>query len=120
MKVLLVEDVAFNSLLAKKMLTNWNAEVTIAENGLLAVEKVRNNKYDLILMDVQMPVMDGLTASREIRKFNDVVPIFPLTASTSAEMQAKFLKIGIKEFIFKPINPDTLHRTLLKQAGRLA
>ncbi len=122
-KILLVEDVAFNSILAKKMLTNWNAHVTIAENGKNAVEEAKNNKYDLILMDVQMPVMDGLTASAEIRKFNQEIAIFPLTASTSAQMQAEFRSIGINEFIFKPINPDNLHKTILKfltSRGRVA
>ncbi len=115
LKILLVEDVEFNSILAKKMLTNWGAEVSVAENGLKAIDKVRTEKFDLILMDVQMPVMDGLTASREIRKFNKEIPIFPLTASTSAKMQEEFKEMGISDFIFKPINPDNLHRTILKQ-----
>jgi CheY-like chemotaxis protein len=113
-KILLVEDVEFNALLARKMLTNWNASVTLAENGAVAVEKVKNERFDLILMDVQMPVMDGLTASAEIRKFNKDIPIFPLTASTSANMQEEFMTIGIVEFIFKPINPDNLHNTIFK------
>lgn len=113
-KILLVEDVEFNALLARKMLTNWNASVTLAENGAVAVEKVKNGQFDLILMDVQMPVMDGLTASAEIRKFNKDIPIFPLTASTSANMQEEFMSIGIVEFIFKPINPDNLHNTIFK------
>ncbi len=113
-KVLLVEDVTFNAILASKMLSNWNADVTLAENGAIAVDKVKNGNFDLVLMDVQMPVMDGLTASTEIRKFNKSIPIFPLTASTSADMQAQFKSIGIVDIIFKPINPDTLHRTILK------
>ena len=114
LKILLVEDVEFNAILAKKMLSNWNAVVTVAGNGIIAVDKVRNNDYDLILMDVQMPLMDGFTASNEIRKFNTTTPIFALTASTSIGMQNEFGKIGVVDFIFKPINPDNLHRTIHK------
>ena len=111
-RILLVEDVFFNAMLARKMLNNWNAVVDIAENGLIAVEKARKEKYDLILMDVQMPVMDGLTATTEIRKFNPDIPVFPLTASTSTDMQEKFIRLGVNEFIFKPINPDSLFNTI--------
>ncbi len=113
-KILLVEDVSFNAILAKKMLTKWNAEVDLAENGQIAVEKVKANHYDLVLMDVQMPVMDGLTASSEIRKFNSDINIIALTASTSPEMQEQFKIFGVDEFIFKPINPETMQKTLNK------
>ena len=113
-RILLVEDVFFNALLARKMLSNWNAQVDIVENGQLAVEKVQHEKYDLVLMDVQMPVMDGLTATTEIRKFDKYLPIFPLTASTSTEMQEKFSRLGVTDFIFKPINPDNLFSTISK------
>ena len=116
---MLVEDVFFNALLAKKMLNNMNAEVVIAENGLVAVELVRKEHFDLILMDVQMPVMDGYTASMEIRKFNLNVPIFPLTASTSQGMQERFASIGITDFIFKPINPDNLFTTIQRKFSKI-
>ena len=118
-RILLVEDVFFNALLAKKMLNNMNAEVVIAENGLVAVELVRKEHFDLILMDVQMPVMDGYTASMEIRKFNLNVPIFPLTASTSQGMQERFASIGITDFIFKPINPDNLFTTIQRKFSKI-
>jgi signal transduction histidine kinase/ActR/RegA family two-component response regulator len=113
-RVLLVEDITYNAMLAKKMLTNWNAQVTIADNGLKAVEKVKMNEFDIVLMDVQMPVMDGITATKEIRKFNQEINIFPLTAAVDAEIQAEFAELGANEFILKPINPDSLRKTLLK------
>jgi signal transduction histidine kinase/CheY-like chemotaxis protein len=87
--ILLVEDVEFNVMFAKKLLSNWNALVDVAENGLVAVEKIRTNDYAIVLMDIQMPVMDGLTASMKIREFNNKVPIVALTASTSSELQEK-------------------------------
>lgn len=113
-RVLIVEDVEFNTLLARKMVQSWNCIPDTAENGLIAVEKVKNGDYDIILMDVQMPVMDGLTATTEIRKFNDEIPIIALTASTSTELQQNFKELGVNDFIFKPIHPDSLHKILFK------
>lgn len=117
-RVLLVEDVEFNAKLAKIMLSKWNAQVTIACNGVEAIEKAKAEEFDIILMDVQMPIMDGFTASEEIRKLNIQTPIYPLTASTSMQMQARFNVLGINEFVYKPINPDSLHKTILKSILR--
>ncbi len=113
-KILLVEDVEFNALLARKMLQRWQVDATHVVNGLLAVEATRNNDYDAILMDVQMPVMDGITASSEIRKFNSDVIIIALTASTSPAMQEKFNSLGISGFVYKPIDADYLYKTLVR------
>ncbi len=113
-KILLVEDVEFNVLLAQKILTRWNAEVSWAENGLVAVQKMKENEYDIVLMDLQMPVMDGLTASSEIRKFNTNTPILALTASTSIEVQDRVFGSGMTDFISKPLNPGYLYDTILK------
>ena len=108
LKILLVEDVEFNIFVAEMMLNNWNAKVDKAENGLIAVEKVQNNKYDLILMDIQMPIMDGYTATKEIRKFNTSTPIIALTASISIDIQEKADEVGMNGFITKPFNPNEL------------
>ena len=113
-KILLVEDVEFNALLARRMLQRWEADVTHVVNGLLAVEATKANDFDMILMDVQMPVMDGITASTEIRKFNKDVVIIALTASTSPAMQEKFNLIGISGFVYKPIDADLLYKTLVR------
>jgi len=113
-RILLVEDVEFNVLLAQKILTRWNAEVTTAENGLVAVGKMKKGEFDIVLMDLQMPVMDGLTASMEIRKFNTQTPIIALTASTSIEVQERVFGSGMTDFVSKPLNPSYLYDTILK------
>ena len=113
--VLLVEDNQFNVILAKKFLAKWKLEVDHAENGQIAVDLLRENpdKYHIVLMDLQMPVMDGYTASREIRTFNTKIPIIALTASALMEVQKKVLDAGMNDFITKPFNPKDLHRKIL-------
>ena len=106
--ILLVEDVEFNIFVAEMMLTNWNAKIDKAENGKVAVEKMKNNKYDLVLMDIQMPVMDGYTATEEIRKFDKTTPIIALTASLSIDIQERADEVGMNGFITKPFNPVEL------------
>jgi len=109
-KILLVEDVEFNVMVAQRMLRNWNAEVDLAENGAIAVEKVKQNHYDLILMDIQMPVMDGYTATSNIRKINKQIPIIALTASViTTDIEAKAVQIGMNGCLSKPFNPNTLY-----------
>ncbi len=112
--ILLVEDVEFNIFVAEMMLNNWNARVDKAENGAAAIVKVQQNKYDLILMDIQMPVMDGYTATQEIRKFDTKTPIIALTASISIDIQAKAGEVGMNGFITKPFNPNELY-TIIKK-----
>ncbi|MDR3681599.1 MAG: ATP-binding protein [Flavipsychrobacter sp.] len=113
--ILLVEDVEFNIMLAQKLLTNWNAIVTVAENGLIAVEMIKaGDKFDVILMDLQMPVMDGLTSAKEIRKLNAVVPIIAQTASTSSNIQELVFMSGMNDYVSKPLNPRYLYPTILK------
>ena len=82
--------------------------VDVANDGLMAVDKVRDNNYDVLLMDIQMPVMDGYTASKEIRKFNTNVPILALSASVFQEVKDKMLESGMNGFIFKPFDPRDL------------
>ena len=112
--ILLVEDVEFNIFVAEMMLNNWNAKVDKAENGYLAIEKIKNNHYDLVLMDIQMPVMDGYTATQEIRKFNTTIPIIALTASISIDIQEKATEVGMNGFITKPFNPNELFAIISK------
>jgi signal transduction histidine kinase/ActR/RegA family two-component response regulator len=113
-KILLVEDVEFNVLVAEKMLKIWNAVVEISNNGEEAVKKVKTGSYDIILMDLQMPVMDGYTASRCIREFDLTTPIIALTASASPDMQQKTLDYGMNDSISKPFNPNDLFETITK------
>ena len=113
-KILLVEDVEFNVMVAEMMLKNWNATVECAPNGKIAVEMAKQKEYDLILMDIQMPIMDGYTATSLIREFNTSVPIIALTASISMDNQEKASHIGMNGHITKPFNPNDLYSTILK------
>lgn len=114
MKLLLVEDVAMNVIMAKKILSKWNAVVDTAENGEVAVAMAKQNQYEVILMDLQMPVMDGFTATRQIRTFNHTVPVIALTASASSETQQEVSKAGMNGYVSKPFNPSDLYDVLSK------
>jgi len=107
-KVLLVEDNQINVMVGKQILEKANLVVDVAYDGLAAVNKVREEGYDVLLMDIQMPVMDGYEASMEIRKFNTTVPILALSASVFQEVKEKMFESGMDGFIFKPFNPEDL------------
>ena len=100
------------------MLINWKAEVDLAENGQIAIEMCKQNTYDIILMDLQMPVMDGITATLKIRDFNTEIPIVALTASSSFETQIDIKNCGMDDFIAKPFNPYVLFETIKKKVSK--
>ena len=113
LRILIVEDVATNLLLMKAFLANQNHAIDVAENGSIAVDKVQQNKYDLIFMDVQMPVMDGYVASRTIRDWEAKegrrsTPIVALTAHALPEEINKSIEAGCNEHMTKPIRKATL------------
>jgi signal transduction histidine kinase/ActR/RegA family two-component response regulator len=116
--ILLVEDVEFNVMVAEKMLQNWKATVDVASNGEIAVEKAKQNKYDIILMDLQMPVMDGYTATRKIRESNNTTPIIALTASITMDIQGRAMEFGMNDCITKPFNPNDLLAVIIKFANK--
>jgi signal transduction histidine kinase/CheY-like chemotaxis protein len=114
LRVLLVEDNLINVKVAEKILSQWNVTVDVALNGLIATEKYEPGKYDIILMDLAMPIMDGYEATINIR-FRDVsVPIIALTASASYGYLEKAMLLGINEYIIKPFNPKELNLKLRK------
>ncbi len=115
--ILLVEDVEFNVMVAEKMLQNWNAKVVVACNGEVAVEKAKSKKYDIILMDLQMPVMDGYTATSLIRAFDTKTPIIALTASITMDIQGRAYEFGMNDCITKPFNPNDLFSIIRKYAN---
>jgi CheY-like chemotaxis protein len=117
-RVLLVEDVKFNVLVAKKMMQNWEIVIDLAENGKIALDKVLSNQYDVILMDLQMPIMDGLTASREIRKLGSNIPIIALTASVSVDAETRAMESGMNGYLTKPFNPKDLFSAIQKAVKR--
>lgn len=107
-KVLLVEDTPFNILFTKQLLEGWNTVVDVAENGLIAVEMMQQKQYDIVLMDLHMPVMDGFTASMKIREFNDHTPIITLTATASEDVKSKLHEVGMQDYVIKPFDIDVL------------
>ncbi|MES2590562.1 MAG: ATP-binding protein [Bacteroidota bacterium] len=111
--VLLVEDNILNQILAKKVLNDWKWKVEIAENGKVAIEKLNDNDFDIILMDVQMPEMDGYEATQAIRsnlassKFN--IPIVAMTAHALAGEAQKCMEAGMNDYISKPFDKKVLY-----------
>jgi len=114
LKILLVEDYPTNILVAKKILNSWNVEVEVANNGLEALEIFQPNKYHLILMDIQMPEMDGYECTEHIRKIDSQIPIIALTASSSMSNYEFALSKGMNDFILKPFNPTELYQKIMK------
>jgi PAS domain S-box-containing protein len=121
LNVLLVEDNEINRIYADSLLRKWNCRVEVAENGKIAVEKLALQPFDLVLMDVQMPVMDGFEATRAIRMGPEParsVPILALTANASLKYADRCLEAGMDECISKPFTPDQLFRKLQKYKPR--
>ncbi|MBD3221469.1 response regulator, partial [bacterium] len=118
--VLLVEDNVFNQKVATRLLEELGCEVTVAEHGERAVELVTTEGYDLVLMDCQMPVMDGLEASRRIRALDDEarrrVPIVAMTANVVGDHRETCLAAGMDDFASKPINKKTLREVVERWA----
>lgn len=107
-KVLLVDDNLINVMVGKQILEKEKLIVEEANNGLMALNKCKDNTFDLILMDIQMPVMDGYISSSEIRKFDTKTPILALSANVFVEVKDQIKKSGMNDFIFKPFTPDDL------------
>ena len=107
-KVLLVDDNLINVMVGKQILEKSNLKVDVANDGLAALNLVKENTYDIVLMDIQMPIMDGYTATSEIRKFNTELPILALSANVFMEIKDKIEECGMDGFIFKPFTPEDL------------
>jgi CheY-like chemotaxis protein/nitrogen-specific signal transduction histidine kinase len=113
--VLLVEDNDINRLYAKSILKNWQCYTDTAENGLVALEKIKNQAYDVVLMDIQMPVMDGYETTKAIRLMNSQmrdVPVIALTANATKADVEKCMAAGMNDYLPKPFTPDDLYRKL--------
>jgi CheY-like chemotaxis protein/anti-sigma regulatory factor (Ser/Thr protein kinase) len=117
-RILVAEDNKINFFVANKFLTGWGVIVTHAENGQLALEKLEEQSFDLILMDLHMPVMDGIEATRIIRKSADPrinsIPIVALTAAIMSENHDKIDELNINDYVLKPFKPHDLFSRILK------
>jgi PAS domain S-box-containing protein len=111
-KVLVVEDNEVNSFIAIKFLKSWGLSTTLAENGQIALDILKENDFDLILMDLEMPVMSGYDATVAIRSLKNSakskIPIIALTASAMLDVQHKIFSLGMNGFVLKPFNPSEL------------
>ncbi len=115
-RILLVEDNEVNQLVARKILERTGLQVTVAGDGRQAVDRIFSEPFDLVLMDIQMPVMDGLAAAREIRRDGRfaALPIVAMTAHAMAQDREKSLAAGMNDHICKPLDLTELFRCLAK------
>ncbi|GAB4136544.1 MAG: hypothetical protein Tsb009_03660 [Planctomycetaceae bacterium] len=116
LNILVAEDDTFNQRVISRLLQKWGHSVTLANNGEEAIERHRDNEYDVILMDVEMPIMDGYEATRRIREaekqLQRTTPIFALTVHAIGDIRDNCLACGMNEFISKPISPEQLQEKL--------
>jgi CheY-like chemotaxis protein len=108
LSLLLVEDNQVNVMVAKQLLTRWKITVDIANNGKDALAWVQRKKYDLILMDLQMPEMDGFQSAETIRKAGILTPIFALSANVNSDARDNVIASGMNDYISKPFKPAEL------------
>ncbi|SEM07736.1 Signal transduction histidine kinase [Aquimarina amphilecti] len=113
-KILVAEDNKINQLVTKNLLKNIGCTCTMVENGIDAVQTLRKESFDLILMDINMPVMDGVQATLEIRVFDTTTPIIALTASELSEVSDECKKAGMNDLINKPLNKEDLRNCIIK------
>jgi len=113
-KVLVVEDIAINQLLMKTLLDDFGFERDMASNGKIAIEKLKRKSYDIILMDLQMPEMNGFEATEYIRtKMNSKIPIIALTADVTTVDLAKCKTVGMNDYIAKPVDEGVLYNKII-------
>jgi len=112
--ILLAEDNTFNANIARRFITGWGANMDVVADGWQAIEFVSRKKYDLILMDVQMPVLDGFACTRKIRKHFKDIPIIAVTASPKNEILQDILLCGMNDFVSKPFKPNELRSKILE------
>jgi CheY-like chemotaxis protein len=119
--ILLVEDGLANQKLAMGLLSKWGHNVSVAKDGREAIEKFKSDSFELILMDINMPGMDGLEATREIRRSEkgrqQHVPIVAMTAHALEGDRERFLAAGMDAYLAKPFRADEFHQALVSVFG---
>jgi signal transduction histidine kinase/CheY-like chemotaxis protein len=121
-KLLIAEDNLINVILAKEFMKQWDVDCDVAENGEIALRLVQTNNYDMVLMDLQMPEMDGYQTTTAIRKLEGDkyknLPILALTASAMLDIQDQAFTVGMNDYISKPFNPNELHRKIAAYSNK--
>lgn len=116
-KILLVDDAAFMRMRCSKLLTEHGYEISEAENGQMAVEKYQSWGPDLVLMDITMPVMDGIAATKQIKAIDPGAKVVMVSALGQQTMVIEAIKAGAKDFVVKPFEPDKILSTVKKFIG---
>ena len=117
-EVLVVEDNKINQMVTRKILQNNGYRCKVVEDGLSAIEILRNTKFDIILMDINMPIINGFETTRRIRQFDQETPIVALTAFDKEEITEEALSSGMNDIIIKPFEPIKLFQIISAQIGK--
>ncbi|MBS1532322.1 MAG: response regulator [Bacteroidetes bacterium] len=124
LRVLIAEDNMVNVMLMKKLLSKWGVTPTVAENGERAIEMVQYGNFDIILMDLQMPILNGFDAATEIRKMRDPkkanIPIIALTASALFDIKERVFSSGMNDYVSKPFKPEELREKMLSLVATIS
>ncbi|PUB16206.1 ATP-binding protein [Yoonia sediminilitoris] len=115
-RILLAEDNAINSEVAKALLESFGATVTVVENGQLVIGRLREQSFDFVIMNQQMPVMDGIAATQELRAMGCAAPMVSLTANAFAEDRQRCLDAGMDDFVAKPVTREKIAAILAQFA----
>jgi CheY-like chemotaxis protein len=115
--ILLVEDNPMNVLVAQTFLERCGARIDVATNGQEAIDQFDSKRHKLILMDLDMPVMDGYEATQYLRSKGETVPVIALTASLPSEVEDEVYSAGLTDIMVKPFNPDDLYRVILSHVA---
>ena len=117
-KILLVEDNAVNMRIARRFLHSWGASINTAENGLVAWQLFQQQSFDLLLIDLEMPLMDGKELLTQVRSVNKEIPAIAFTAAVYENMYDDLQKHGFNGYLHKPFQPDEMHRNILLHLGK--
>ncbi|MBK7964720.1 MAG: response regulator [Bacteroidetes bacterium] len=118
LNILLAEDNRVNLFITESMLNDWGFNVDVAEDGAEVIRMMELKDYDMVLMDIQMPIMDGLEATKKIREMRDPkkskVPVIALTANTGRHAHQQFMTFGMNDWVVKPFKEETLYRKMAR------
>lgn len=111
-KILIAEDSSVIQNLTRKILSLQNYEISSVKNGVKVIEKLKAEPFDLILLDIHMPVMGGIECAREVRKLNPDIPIIAITGNANNYSSEDFKEAGINQYLPKPLDYDNLVETV--------